>query len=99
VLAALTGLPADAGAFLALDARGRAAVLGHDAPSIVAAIGASRLPVVSVPVERAVRPTGSSAWTGRARLRQSVQSLVWAAAQRVQRSTTSGVNPAGNGHS
>ena len=99
VLAALTGLPADAGAFVALDARARAAVLDRAAPSIVAAIGASRLPVASVPVVRAVRPSGSSAWTGRARLRQSVESLAWAAAQRTHRSTTSGVNSAANGNS
>ena len=99
VLAMLTGLPRDAGAFLALDARARGAVLAGTAPSIVAAVGASRLPVGSIPVARAVRPRGSSAWTGRARLRQSLRSLAWAAAQRTQRWTTSGVNAAGSGHS
>ncbi len=81
-VAALTGLPPDAGAFLALDARARAAVLATTAPSVVVAIGAARLPVASLAVERAVRPVGRSAWTGRSRLAQSVRSLVWAARQR-----------------
>lgn len=81
---AMTGLPADAGAFLALDARGRAAALAASAggaPSLVVGLGVARLPVASVPVARAVRPTGSSAWTPRARLVQSVRSLAWAASR------------------
>ena len=77
VLSRLTGLPPDAGAFLALDARAREAVLRLQAPSLVAAIGAARLPTASVPVERAVREVGSSAWTSRARLRQSARTLAW----------------------
>ena len=82
---ALTGLPADAGAFLALDARARAAVLSAGAPSVVAAVGASGLPVASVPVVRDVRPVGTSAWTGRARLRQSARTLTWTARARRSR--------------
>jgi polyisoprenyl-phosphate glycosyltransferase len=77
-LARLTGLPPDAGAFLALSPRARDAVLAARAPSLVAAIGAARLPVVSVPVERAERPEGRSAWTARARARQSARTLRWA---------------------
>ena len=82
LLTRLTGLPPDAGAFLALDARARAVVLAAQAPSLVAALGAARLPVASVPVERAERPEGRSAWTTRARLRQSVRTLAWAARHR-----------------
>ena len=77
VVARLTGLPPDAGAFLALDARARDAVLRLSGPSLVAAIGAARLPVASVPVERASREVGRSAWTARARVRQSVRTLAW----------------------
>jgi glycosyltransferase involved in cell wall biosynthesis len=77
LMARLTGLPADAGAFLALDAQAREAVLRLQGPSLVAAIGAARLPASSVPVERAARGTGRSAWTTRARLRQSVRTLAW----------------------
>lgn len=78
----LTGLPADAGAFLALDAPTRDAVLDAGAPSVVVAIGAARLPVASVPVARDVRPEGRSAWSSRARLAQSLRSLAWAAVRR-----------------
>jgi glycosyltransferase involved in cell wall biosynthesis len=82
VLARLTGLPPDAGAFLALSPRGREAVLARRAPSLVAAVGAARLPVASVPVARDPRPSGESAWTARARLRQSARTLAWAARHR-----------------
>jgi glycosyltransferase involved in cell wall biosynthesis len=82
VAARLTGLPADAGAFVAMGPAVRAAVLAATesggAPSIVLAIGRSGRPVTSLPVVRDRRPVGGSAWTGRARLRQSVRSLVWA---------------------
>lgn len=77
LMARLTGLSADAGAFLALDARAREAVLRLQGPSLVAAIGAARLPADSVPVERAARELGRSAWTPRARLRQSARTLAW----------------------
>ncbi len=80
--ARLTGLPPDAGAFLAMGPAVRAAVLTEQAPSVVLAVGASRQPVSSVPVARDVRPVGTSAWTGRARLVQSVRSLAWAARHR-----------------
>ena len=82
VLARLTGLPADAGAFLALGPQARAAVLAAAAPSLVAAIGAARLPVASLPVVREVRLQGRSAWTARARLRQSLRTLLWTARRR-----------------
>jgi glycosyltransferase involved in cell wall biosynthesis len=81
VLAALTGLPADAGAFLAMDARLRAAVVTamteQAAPSIVAAAGAAALPLTSTPVARSSRAEGTSSWTSRARVRQSVRTLAW----------------------
>jgi glycosyltransferase involved in cell wall biosynthesis len=77
LMAWLTGLPADAGAFVALDAQAREAVLRLQGPSLVAAVGAARLPASSVPVERASRETGRSAWTTRARLRQSARTLAW----------------------
>ena len=81
VLAALTGLPTDAGAFLALAAPLRQAVLAamsQGAPSIVVAAGVDPLRVVSIPVQRDTRTAGSSSWTPRARLRQSLRTLAWA---------------------
>ena len=80
--ARLTGLPPDAGAFFAMDAGVRAAVLtamsAEAAPSVVLGVARAGVPVASVPVERDRRPEGRSAWTGRARLRQSARSLSWA---------------------
>jgi polyisoprenyl-phosphate glycosyltransferase len=85
-LAALTGLPHDAGAFFAMDARVRDAVvrgvLAHGAPSVVVAAAGSGLPLGSVPVDRDVRSQGTSAWTSYARVRQSAQTLSWAARHR-----------------
>ncbi|MFP5370465.1 MAG: glycosyltransferase [Actinomycetes bacterium] len=79
--ARLTGLPPDAGAFLAMDADVRRTVIEAvqaGAPSVVLAVAGAGRPVTSMPVVRDVRPEGESAWTGRARLRQSLQSLYWA---------------------
>lgn len=78
VMARLIGLPPDAGAFVAMDARAREAILQAGAPSIVAAIGAARLPVTSRPVERADRQQGRSMWTTSARVQQSWRTLTWA---------------------
>ena len=78
VLSRLTGVPADAGAFLAMDRRSRDALLALDPPSIVAGVGAARIPAVSVPVARVARVEGRSAWTASARLRQSGRTLAWA---------------------
>jgi polyisoprenyl-phosphate glycosyltransferase len=76
-MARLTGLPADAGAFVAMDASTRDALLAGSPPGIVAGIGAAGVRCTSVPVVRAARATGRSAWTPAARVRQSAHSLVW----------------------
>ena len=89
LMSALTGLPPDAGAFLALDARARAAVLRLQGPSLVAAIGAAGVPTATVPVVRAERPSGRSAWSTRARLRQSARTLAWTARERRRRPRSS----------
>jgi polyisoprenyl-phosphate glycosyltransferase len=85
VAARLTGLPPDAGAFLAMGPAVRTAVLAEmaaGAPSVVLGVARARLPVTSVPVVRDVRAVGRSAWTARARLRQSLRSLGWALSRR-----------------
>lgn len=79
--ARLTGLPADAGAFLAMGPGVRRAVLaavGDGAPSVVLAVARAEGRTTSLPVPRDTRSEGRSAWTGRARLGQSVRSLAWA---------------------
>lgn len=78
VQARLTGVPPDAGAFLAMDRPSRDALVALNPPSIVAGVGAAGIRSTSVPVRRAPRPNGRSAWTARARLRQSVRTLAWA---------------------
>jgi polyisoprenyl-phosphate glycosyltransferase len=78
LIARLMGLPADAGAFLALGPRARTAILTLGGPSLVVALGAARLPVTSVPIPRAARPHGSSTWTTAARLRHSLRCVAWA---------------------
>ncbi len=83
-LGRVTGLPADAGAFVAMGPAARRAVLDLGGPSIVAAIGASGVPVASVPVERDRRPSGHSSWSAAGRARQSARTLAWAAAHRRQ---------------
>jgi hypothetical protein len=85
-LAALTGLPVDAGAFFAMNRPLRDAVvaglLDCGAPSVVVAAGTSGLPLASIPVRREVRAEGLSSWTSRARLCQSANTLLWAARER-----------------
>jgi glycosyltransferase involved in cell wall biosynthesis len=85
VAARLTGLPADAGAFVAMGPAVRAAVLDEmaaGAPSVVLAVARAGRPVTSVPVTRHRRPVGTSAWSARGRLAQSLRSLRWAARRR-----------------
>ena len=86
VAARLTGLPPDAGAFLAMGSSVRATVVAAvsdgGAPSVVLAVGRAGEPTISVPVARDRRPVGESAWTARTRLRQSLRSLAWAARSR-----------------
>ena len=81
----LTGLPLDAGAFFAMGPAVRQAVVAavvNGAPSVVLAVAGAGERAVSVPVARDTRPEGTSAWTGRARLAQSLRSLAWAARRR-----------------
>lgn len=77
-MARLTGLPPDAGAFLAMDRASKDVLLAMSPPGVVAGIGAARIRTTSIPVVRAGRPSGRSAWTTAARLRQSGRTLVWA---------------------
>jgi glycosyltransferase involved in cell wall biosynthesis len=77
-LGRLTGVPVDAGAFLAMDRRSRDALLALRPPSVVAGVGAAGIRSASIPVVRHPRPCGRSAWSASARLRQSGRTLVWA---------------------
>ena len=84
LLSRITGLPPDAGAFVALGPTARDAILRLGGPSIVAALGVAGLRLDVLPVERAERRSGASAWGRVARLRQSARTLAWAAQARVR---------------
>jgi len=77
-MARLTGLPPDAGD----DARGverQQPVPGDPVHGQEGAgVGVARIRTASIPVARASRPSGRSAWTSPARLRQSGRTLAWA---------------------
>ncbi|MGA9761543.1 MAG: glycosyltransferase [Gaiellaceae bacterium] len=83
------GTPVDAGAYVALSRRMVARLLEMRklapgrAPALVAMIGCSGLKTVSVPVERARRPVGRSAYSTIRRARSGLQALGWAAAWRL----------------
>ena len=84
-MARLTGLPPDAGAFLAMDRVSRDRLLALHPPGIVAGVGVARIRTASIPVARATRPSGRSAWTTPARLRHSGRTLAWAWRARARR--------------
>jgi glycosyltransferase involved in cell wall biosynthesis len=84
-LHSLCGVPTDAGAFVALDrdlVNELVAVPGGG-PSIVAMIGCGGRPLVSVPVLRARRPHGRSAYSSWRRLRSALGALGWVARRRL----------------
>lgn len=81
VLASLTGLPADAGMFCAIneDVARRLVALRGPSPSVVAMIAATRPRVTSIPVVRARRRDDASAYTVTARVRSAWRAFRWVA--------------------
>jgi len=85
-LSAVAGVPPDAGLFVALS---RAVVdrlleLDGRRPYLTAMIGCSGFAVVSVPVVRAQRPSGSSAYRLHDRLASGMRAFAWVAGWRVR---------------
>jgi hypothetical protein len=79
-LSALCGVPRDAGMFVLLQ-RGlveKLLAMSGPEPFVVAMIGCSGFPVRSIPMPRAVRPRGSSAYSSLMRLRCACRGLAWA---------------------
>lgn len=75
----LCGVPLDAGIFVALHRSlvRRLLELGGPRPFVVAMIGCTGLPSVSVPVSRVPRPIGVSAYSGWGRLMSAGSALIW----------------------
>ena len=79
------GLPADASSYVALrrSVVDRLCAMPAGPQTMVAMIGFAGRSVTSVPVERAPRPVGTSAFSFRQRLSLAVGTLVWAARMRL----------------
>jgi glycosyltransferase involved in cell wall biosynthesis len=77
----LCGVPVDAGLFVLLHRSlvRRLLELGGPRPFVVAMIGCTGLPSVSIPVSRLPRPSGASSYNGWDRLRSAAAALVWVA--------------------
>ena len=85
LLGRLAGVPSDAGLFVLLTREATDRLLrmpGRD-PYVVAMIGCSGLRVTSVPIERAPRPIGRSAYPFRGRVRAAWRALRWTIAWRI----------------
>jgi glycosyltransferase involved in cell wall biosynthesis len=80
----LSGIPADAGAFVAMDGRMVEGLLAfrESRPFLVAMIGATGLPVESIPVRRSPRLDGRSSYSAWRRLATAARALRWAWARR-----------------
>ena len=77
VLQALTGIPGDAGAYVAMTrgALDRILPISMPSPYLPALLASTGLPVRSIPVERDTRPAGKSAYSEWARLRLAYSGL------------------------
>jgi len=81
----ILGLPRDAGLFVVFDRRVADRLLAYRVrhPFIVAMIGGTGLPMISVPVARDTRPQGRTAYTSLRRLQVAVHALAWAVCHRL----------------
>ena len=82
----LCGVPADAGLYVAMNRQmlERVLALDNPRPHLVAMIGCAGLPVVSIPVRRAERAAGRSAYTSWDRLGVAWGALTWALAHKLR---------------
>jgi glycosyltransferase involved in cell wall biosynthesis len=81
----MCGVPPDAGIFVLLSRRlvDRLVALRGPAPFVVAMVGCVGLPMASIPVERAARVNGDSAYSTWARAKSAWRAFVWVAAWKV----------------
>jgi glycosyltransferase involved in cell wall biosynthesis len=87
-LSLLAGVPPDAGIFVVLERPAVDRLLAmrtRRRPSLVAMIGCTGLPMLSVPVERAPRPEGESSYSPLGRLRMGWRAVAWVVSWKVGR--------------
>jgi glycosyltransferase involved in cell wall biosynthesis len=79
ILHLASGLPRDAGAFVAVDREAIDRILSLRGPSpfIPTMIWCTGLPLRSIPVERSVRPRGKSAYSSSGRARAAAHAFAW----------------------
>jgi glycosyltransferase involved in cell wall biosynthesis len=79
VLHWLSGVPPDAGIFVALSRNAVNHLLDMEGPRpfVVAMIGCTNLPMASIPVERNERSVGASAYSSRMRLKSAWRGIWW----------------------
>ena len=77
LLHVLSGVPRDAGMYVAIDREMIQRLLERreQHPFVVAMIGATRLPVTSIPIERSQRPSGESSYTAAMRARAAYTAI------------------------
>ncbi|HMO01441.1 MAG TPA: glycosyltransferase [Oligoflexia bacterium] len=84
----IIGVPQNAGAFLIVNKLLRDFIVKAaphvEKPHIVSLIGVSRLPTISIPIERDIREKGVSAYSGWGRLKLGVRSILTAVSLRRQ---------------
>jgi glycosyltransferase involved in cell wall biosynthesis len=82
----LCGVPADAGLYVAMNREmiKRVLALDNPRPHLVAMIGCAGLPVVSIPVRRAERTAGRSAYTSWDRFEVAWDALTWTLAHKLR---------------
>ncbi|MHB0977126.1 MAG: glycosyltransferase family 2 protein [Candidatus Aquicultorales bacterium] len=76
-LSLMCGIPADAGIYMALSRRvaDRLVALDEPTPFVVAMVGCTGLPMLSIPVPRNERPVGKSSYTTWKRLKVALNAL------------------------
>ena len=82
----LCSVPADAGMFMALNRSMLERLAAFNPPGLflVAMVGCADLPIASIPVERAPRPIGSSAYNWAGRLKSGWRAITWVLAWKLR---------------
>ncbi len=82
----LCGVPADAGLFVAMTREmvERLRASGEPGPFVVAMIGCTGLPVTSIPVTRAPRPTSRSAYSFWRRCKIGLLAIAWVVSRKLR---------------